>query len=477
MSISLDFNTLRAAYRDRALDPVDLAQDVLARIEGTIADNIWIARRDRDLVLEDARRLAAIPAGDRYQYPLYGLPFAVKDCIDVAGLPTTAACPEFAYTPEASAASVERILAAGAICLGKTNLDQFATGLVGVRTPYGIPKNPFNAEFIPGGSSSGSAVAVSCGLVSFALGTDTGGSGRVPASYTNTIGLKPTVHRISARGMVHACKSFDCISIYALTPVDASDVLDVVGGLDPLSVWSRETPPETQGRVRFDRQAGFSFGVPRDTQLEFFGDSESARLFEQAVAALGSLRGRPLEIDYGPFLEANEMMFQGPLVAERLASVGAFLMANPGVGDPTVRAIIEGASRFSAADAFQMFYRLRELRREIANLWAQIDVLVLPTVGRPYRIADLEADPVGPNFNNGTYTNFANPLDVAVLAIPNGVHPDGVPMGITLNGPAFSEATLIGLGERFWAARASALGATNTPVPPIGAREPVPVQH
>lgn len=465
MTKSLDFASLRACYLQGDASPVDVANSVLQKIEKTLSHNIWISRASTEDVLARARVLEAMSPAERAGCPLYGLPFAVKDCIDVDGQPTTAGCPEFSYTPSASAASVERLLTAGAIYIGKTNLDQFATGLVGVRSPYGVPRNPFHADYIPGGSSSGSAVAVSAGLVSFALGTDTGGSGRVPASYTNIVGLKPTVHRISSRGMVHACRSLDVVSIYALTPRDAMDVLDAAGGPDPVHAWSRETPPPAQRKAAYDPASGFRFGVPRDDQLEFFGCSEGARLFGEAIDTLQGLGGERVEIDYGPFLEANEMMFQGPYVAERLASVGAFLEANPGAGDPTVRKIIEGAARFSGVDTFDMLYDIERLKHRIRPLWDEIDVMVLPTVGHPYTVADLEADPVGPNFNNGTYTNFANPLDLAALAVPNGVHSVGVPMGITLNGPAFSEDYLVGLGALFQAARVPTLGATGIALP------------
>lgn len=462
--ISLDFASLRACYRRGEAGPVSIAECVLERIEGALSNNIWISRASKEDVLSRARALETMNPAEISGRPLYGIPFAVKDCIDVGGQPTTAACPEFSYTPSTSAASVERLIAAGAIYIGKTNLDQFATGLVGVRSPYGVPRNPFHADYIPGGSSSGSAVAVSSGLVSFALGTDTGGSGRVPASYTNTIGLKPTVHRISSRGMVHACRSLDVVSIYALTPRDAMDVLDAAGGPDPLHAWSRETPPLAKCKAGYDRTSGFTFGVPRDDQLEFFGCAEGARLFGEAIDTLQAFGGEQVEIDYGPFIEANDMMFQGPYVAERLASVGDFLKENPNAGDPTVRMIIEGASRFSGVDTFDMQYGVQKLKHQIQPLWDRIDVLVLPTVGRPYTVADLEADPVGPNFNNGTYTNFSNPLDLAALAVPNGFHSVGVPMGITLNGPAFSEDYLVGLGTRFQAARVTTLGATGTSI-------------
>ena len=465
MTISLDFASLHELYRRKEIDPVGVVEIILEKIEAADDHNIWISRLPRSELLEQAKVLSQRDADAIKLLPLYGLPFAVKDCIDVAGQPTTAACPEFAYTPERSAPSVSRLLAAGAIYVGKTNLDQFATGLVGVRSPYGVPKNPFNEDFIPGGSSSGSAVAVASGLVSFALGTDTGGSGRVPASYTNTVGLKPTVHRISSRGMTHACRSIDVVSIYALTAGDAAAVLAAAEGPDPLHAWSRHLAHSDARKPVYQPGRSFIFGVPRDDQLAFFESAASEQLYGEAITTLEALGGERVEIDYGPFLEANEMMFQGPFVAERLASVGDFLENHPDAGDPTVRKIVLDASRFSATDAFAMTYRLKELHRDVAPLWERIDVLLLPTVGRPYTIADLQADPVGPNFNNGYYTNFANPLDLAAIALPNGVHPAGVPMGITLNGPAFSEDYLVGLGTEFQKSRGQTLGATGAAIP------------
>lgn len=457
--MKLDFVSLGSAYREGEVSPEAVIETVFARIAGRGMDGVWISLAGREDVLAQAQRLAALTAEERAALPLYGLPFAVKDCIDVAGIPTTSACPEFAYTPETSASAVVKLIAAGAIFIGKTNMDQFATGLVGTRTPYGIARNPFNPDYIPGGSSSGSAVAVASGLVSFALGTDTGGSGRVPASYTNTVGLKPTVGKISPRGMVNACRSIDCISIYALTGADALTVLRVTEGYEAETPFSRQ--PALAGETKPPLEPGvpFRFGIPAAPHLEFFGDEAAARLFDEAVTSLGSLGGTVHSIDFQPLLEVNAMMFKGPLVAERYAAVGEFLERRPGAGDPVVRSLILGACGISAAETFKMQYRLEALKRETAKLWREIDVLLVPTVGRPYTIAEIKADPFGPNFNNGYYTNFVNPLDLAACAIPNGFHLSGVPSGVTFIAPAHSEAFLCALGDRFRKLRTNRLGA------------------
>ncbi len=468
--LGLNFATLHAAYEARSLSPVDVVSEVFARIEASGPDNVWISRVDRDEAIADARALETLPRERWSEMPLFGLPFAVKDCIDVAGVATTCACPEFGGVAERSASAVERLVQAGALYIGKTNLDQFATGLVGTRSPYGTPRNPFNPAYIPGGSSSGSAVAVSSGLVSFALGTDTGGSGRVPASYTNTVGLKPTVGSISPRGLVNACRTIDTISIYALTGSDALAVFSVAQGHEPDIAYSRPPAPAGQTKAAWTIGAPATIGVPGDAQLEFFGDADTPRLYREAIAEMERMGARIVTLDYGPFLEANRMMFFGPLVSERYVSFGEFLNANPDSGDPIVRGIIERAKSFSAAETFKMLYRLEELKRFVAPLWNEIDALLLPTVGRLYTLEDLVADPLTPAYNNGYYTNFANPLDLAAIAVPNGFARDGVPSGVSLVAPAHSEIFLASLGDAFWKRRAPHPGVALNPTTPAGVR-------
>jgi allophanate hydrolase/aspartyl-tRNA(Asn)/glutamyl-tRNA(Gln) amidotransferase subunit A len=459
MDLKLDFQSLRAAYDANAVSPSEVIAEICRRIEAAGDDGVWISRVPADAALAQARKLETLTAEQREGLPLFGLTFGVKDCIDVAGQPTTCACPEFAYTAERSASSVDRLIAAGAIYIGKTNLDQFATGLVGTRSPYGVARNPFNADYIPGGSSSGSAVAVAAGLVSFALGTDTGGSGRVPGSYNNICGLKPSVGRISPRGLVNACRTIDCISVYALTGADAMDVLAVAEGYEPETAFSRKPPSPEAIKPPYEAGEAFTFGVPVDEHLEFFGDPDTSRLFEEAIAAMEALGGKARRIDYSPMLEVNPMMFFGPLVAERYASVGKFLQSNPGAGDPVVRGIIEGSQKLSAVEAFEMIYRLEEIKRQIMPLWTDIDLLMAPTVGHIWKVSDIAADPLGPNFRNGYYTNFVNPLDLAAVATPNGFARDGVPVGVTLIGKPWSEAFLASLGDSFSGARVAARGA------------------
>ncbi|ESR24873.1 allophanate hydrolase [Lutibaculum baratangense] len=445
----LEFDVLRRAYAAGTLSPVDAVNMAYDRIEATReTDGVWIHLEPREGVLAKARALQELSPEARAAMPLYGLPFGVKDCVDVAGVPTTAACPEYAYVPEESNPGVERLVAAGAIFVGKTNLDQFATGLVGARTPYGIARNPFDARYLPGGSSSGAAVSVALGHVSFGLGTDTGGSGRVPASYTATVGLKPSRGLISTRGMTPACRTLDCISVYATSAADALDVLDVAAAPDPTWPYSRANfdVPTKYRALAGDR---FAFGVPRESQLEFHGDSVSEAMFEDGIRALEAMGGTRHEVDYAPFLEINDMMFMGPMVAERFAIFGEFLKRNPEAGHPITRMIILNAEEIRAHEAYRMLYRLEELRRQVATLWESFDTLLVPTVGRPFTIAELEAEPLKVNFDHGYYTNFVNPADLAAIAVPNGFGADGLPRGVTFAGPAGTDAWLAELGGRF----------------------------
>jgi allophanate hydrolase len=392
--------------------------------------------------------------------PLWGVPFAVKDNIDVAGLPTTAACPDFAYTPKNSAPAVERLLAAGAILVGKTNLDQFATGLVGVRTPYGVARNPFDPAYIPGGSSSGSGVAVAAGLVSFAFGTDTAGSGRVPAAFTNIVGLKPTKGLIPTKGVVPACWSLDCISIFALTAADAAMVLEVAGGFEAADPFSR-TAAQSPARGF----AGLRAGAPAAAQLQFFGGEAAQAIYEGALGRAKQLGAELVEIDLAPFLTTAELLYAGPWVAERTAAVGEFLAARPDAFWPTTRAVIETGRRFSAMDAFIGQYRLAELTRATMPVWEQIDVLLLPTTPTIYRVEELAAEPILLNSRLGIYTNFVNLLDLCALALPAGFRPDRLPLGLTLMAPAWSDRMLASLGQTWQRAVGLPLGATGAELP------------
>jgi allophanate hydrolase len=357
MSLSFDFAALRAAYSDRITSPVAVAEDALARIVASGDDHVWIFRVPDDTMRAEAEAIERRAEAEGVEtMPLYGLPFAVKDNIDVAGLPTTCACPGFAYTPTRSNPAVERLLRAGALLVGKTNLDQFATGLVGTRSPYGVPRNPFDVEFIPGGSSSGSAVAVAAGLVAFALGTDTAGSGRVPASFNNIVGLKPTRGLISASGVVPACRSLDCVSIFALTASDAAAVLDIAMGFDEEDGYSRAAPVGFRAMGRVPER--FIFGVLSEGQREFFGDADGPALYAAAIERLVALGGEAVEIGYSPFLEVNKLLYRGPWLAERYGSIVNAVGDRFDLLHPTLRRIIAPATEIAAADVFAGLERL-----------------------------------------------------------------------------------------------------------------------
>jgi allophanate hydrolase len=431
--------SLTRAYRDGTLTPSSVAAEVLTRIEAGSDPAVWISRIAPDALLERARTLEADHKARAL--PLYGIPFAVKDNIDAKGLPTTAACPAFAYEPTANATSVQRLLDAGAMLVGKTNLDQFATGLVGTRSPYGAPRCVFDSAHVSGGSSSGSAVAVASGLVSFALGTDTAGSGRVPAGFNNIVGLKPTKGLVSTAGVVPACRSIDCVSIFAQTAPDAAAVLAVLRGEDAADAFSRPDqdvalPPH------------FRFGVLSGADLDTDGDASRAALYHAAAAHLENLGGTPVTIDFGIFREAAALLYDGPFVAERLAAIEPFFRAHAEAMDPTVRSIVAGADRHSAADAFRGLYKLRALARAAATQWEAMDLLLVPTSPSHPTIAEVEQNPIGANSRLGRYTNFVNLLDYAAIAVPAGFRANGLPAGVTLIGPAFSDRSLARLGER-----------------------------
>lgn len=427
----LDFATVRRDFTD----PAELLREIDRRIEQRGDDGVWIYRPSlNDLI-------ASLPT-DR-SLPLFGLPFAVKDNIDVAGWPTTAACPEFAYTAKEDAAVVARLRQLGAIPIGKTNLDQFATGLVGTRSPYGIPRCVFNDSYVSGGSSSGSAVAVAAGLASFALGTDTAGSGRVPAAFNSLVGLKPTRGIVSTRGVVPACRSLDCVSVFGAHVGDAYEVFKHMRAFDPEDAFSREAVGGLAAIVTP------RIGVPRAKELTFAGDAGMEELYAEARRRCESLGWEIVEIDFSPFREAALLLYSGPWVAERFVAVGEFLEERPGAGHPVVRGIIEGGAKLSAADTFRGNYELARLRRLADREWAKMDALLLPTTPTIFRVDEVLADPVKLNSVLGTYTNFVNLLDLAALAVPAGSRSDGLPLGVTFMAPAFGDDFLAGLGAEF----------------------------
>ncbi|MDV2985410.1 UNVERIFIED_CONTAM: allophanate hydrolase [Methylobacteriaceae bacterium AG10] len=452
-------SALHAAYAD-GLSPEAVVAETYRRIAAADDPGIFLA-----LVPEAEARAAARALGpfDLERTPLWGVPFAVKDNVDVAGLPTTAACPDFAYTPEAAAPAVARLLAAGAILVGKTNLDQFATGLVGLRTPYPAPKNACDPSIVPGGSSSGSAVAVARGLVTFALGTDTAGSGRVPAGLNNVVGLKPSLGSVSGRGVVPACRTLDTLSVFAGTVSEADAVFRIMAGYDPQDPFARALPvPALPGGL----PPGLRLGVPDAAGRIFGGDPLSEQAFDASLADLRALLGgATTAVDLAPFHAVAQLLYAGPWVAERYQAIRSFLEARPEALHPTTRAIIGAATGHSAADAFAGLYRLAELRRATEPVWRAIDVLVVPTYPRPRRVADLAADPVGPNSELGTYTNFVNLLDLCALAVPGRWRADGFPSGVTLIAPRGADGLLAELGARLHAASGATLGASGLPIP------------
>ncbi|MFG1359357.1 allophanate hydrolase [Xanthobacter pseudotagetidis] len=452
---------LLEAHRSGARTLQDTVAEVYRRIAARDDPAIFITLRPEAEVQAEAAALAA--RGDT-SLALYGIPVAVKDNIDVAGLPTTAACPAFAYVPEKDATAVARLKAAGALIIGKTNLDQFATGLVGVRSPYGIPRNPFKADLVPGGSSSGSAVAVSAGIVPVALGTDTAGSGRVPAMLNNIVGVKPSLGLVPNTGLVPACRSLDCISVFALTVDDAMAVLEVLAGDDD-DAYSRPLPlaplaPPPPAPV---------LGILAPGEREFFGDADAAAAYEAALARWRALGAKLVEIDFAPFAETARLLYEGPWVAERWIVAGALIEKDPQAVHPVTRAITEPGGTASAADAFRAMYRLKALRRKVEPTLAAIDALVLPTAPTAYTVDAVLGEPILLNSRNGTYTNFVNLMDLCGTAVPTTVAASGVPYGITLLAPAGRDGEVASLARTFMAAGSLPLGATGAPLiaPPL----------
>jgi amidase/allophanate hydrolase len=426
-----------------ASDPLGTIETAYRRIEAERDRNCWIHLRPiaetRDLC-----RAVMARAGAGETFPLLGVLFGVKDNIDVAGMPTTAGCPSFSYMPARSARSVERLIAAGAICIGKTNLDQLATGLSGARSPYGACASVFDPRYVSGGSSSGSAVAVAAGHVAFALGTDTGGSGRIPAGFNDIVGIKPTVGRVSSRGLVPNCPTLDCVSIFCNSVQDGATILDIIEGFDAEDCYSRPAPasvsPGSAGPFRFGRLAA--------NDLEFFGMPECGALYQQACDRFAGLGGTAVEIDFAPFAEAGQLMFAGPWVAERRAAISALMEVDSDALLDVIKAVLRPAADYSAVDAFTSLHRLLRLRRQVQDIFAGVDALVVPTAPRPFLLEDMIRDPITLNNRLGHYSYFANLLDLCGVAIPNGVLPNGVPMGLTLLAPAWSDRALIALAER-----------------------------
>jgi allophanate hydrolase len=456
----LDIATLRAGYAAGAFTPLDVVEDILRRIAEYPDRAVWISRVDADALRAAAHALGRHPDGRA----LWGIPFAVKDNIDCAGLDTTAACPEFAYGATRDAATVARLKAAGALLVGKTNLDQFAAGLNGTRSPYGAPRCVFNADYISGGSSSGSAVAVAAGLVSFALGTDTAGSGRVPAAFNNLVGIKPTRGLLSTRGVLPACRSLDCVTVFAATTGDGDVVRRVMQAYDADDPYSR--PAAATGPLPTPLRCG----VLRLQDREFFGDSEAERLYEAAIQRMRGLGATLVEIDYIPFREAAASLYDGAAVAERLAAIRPFHAAHADAIEPSVRGILDGARDYTAVDAYVAAHRIAALKRRAEAEWAKADVLLLPSAPTIHTVAALHAEPIGLNAQLGLYTNFVNLLDYCAVAVPAGFTPAGLPFGVTLIAPAFRDDALTALADAMHRAAACGMGRARGLPPPAASR-------
>ena len=443
------------SHRSGELTPSQTIARTYARVRAYNDPALFITLRDESDARAEATLLHEKDAGD---LPLYGVPVAIKDNIDVAGLPTTAACPAFAYEPKRDATVVARLRAAGAIVIGKTNLDQFATGLVGTRSPYGVPRNPLRDDLIPGGSSSGSAAAVAAGIVPVSLGTDTAGSGRVPAMLNNIVGLKPSLGLVSNAGIVPACRTLDCVSILSLTVADAWNVLRVVAGFDPSDPFSRNISIESP-HASF---RGVRLGVLSAKDRDFFGDTGTAQGYEIALARAQGLGAVLVDFDFAPFAEAARLLYEGPWVAERWSVIEELARREPDPIHPITRAIIEPGASLSAVETFRAFYRLAELRAKVQPIWRDIDALLLPTTPCVYDRMQVEADNIRLNSRLGTYTNFVNLLDLCGLAVPAVITAERKPYGVTFLAPSGRDGFLAGLGHAFEAASRLPLGAGRT---------------
>jgi allophanate hydrolase len=413
-----------------------------ARVADAIAargdDGTWLSTVPRDQLLAAAEEIEK-RSGAR-TLPLYGVPFGVKDSIDVEGVPTTLSCPDYAYVASTTAPVVRQLLDAGALYVGKTNLDQFATGLNGTRTPHAIPRSVYGSELISGGSSSGSALAVALGQVPFAVATDTAGSGRVPAALNGVVGFKPSRGLISTVGLVPACKSLDCISVMAGSIDDVDRVFAVVAARDDNDAWSRDRGPRYDG-------SPIRVGLPPPDELEFFGD-EQMRLAHLSFREHLARTATVVDVSLEPFLAAGALLYQGPWVAERLVEFGDFLAAKPDSIHPVVREILRGGQKYTAVDTFTALQRLAELKALVARLWQQMDVLVVPTIGTTFTVEEVLAAPIHCNTVLGHYTHFGNLLDMLGVAVPLGVTGDGRPHSAMLLGAALTDDTVLHLAAQ-----------------------------
>ncbi len=455
---SLDFHTLSTLYRSKALKPSQVIEAVYDRIAKRGDDSVWIHLVNREEALSRARQIEAEydPA-----LPLWGLPCAIKDNIDVVGLPTTNAFPPSKRVATSTGRAVTRLLEAGAIVIGKTNLDQWGLGLVGMRSPFGACSSVFHPDYISGGSSSGSAVAVAAGLVSFALGNDAAGSGRVPASFNNIVGLKPTPGVISNTAVFEkgVARSLETISVFALTCEDAVTILRLIAGFDPEDTFSKPEADQIDWSG-WTKVKPFRFGVPQPQDLEFFGDEDAEALFNQAIDRLKQLGGTPQEIDFTPFAQTQKLLYESALLAERAMNLQPHIQGLEDKLHPVTRQILSTVQSYRAEDAFAAQYQVAEFKRMAWREWDKMDVLIVPTAPTIYRKEEVAADPIRLNANLGTYTNFVNLMGLCGVAVPNGFRKDGLPLGITILGQSFQEPLVTGIGAAFHRKAALPLGAT-----------------
>ncbi len=464
----MDFSTLdmtipaiHQAYRQGSLTPDQLVDHILSRCDEYSDHAIWIRQLSKQEIQPYLDRLSTSSVSE---LPLYGIPFAIKDNIDLAGIPTTAACVEFSYKPTEHAHVVDKLINAGAIPIGKTNLDQFATGLVGVRSPepWGPCKNSINPDYISGGSSAGSAVAVALGLVTFSLGTDTAGSGRVPAAFNNIVGLKPSKGLLSTQGVVPACRSLDCVSIFSLTTDDANSVFDIAADFDCTDIYARPNTDTNKANYGHLTQSSFRFATPKAEQLNFFGNEEVKQGFEQTIRTLETMGGIHETIDFEPFLTAARLLYEGPWVAERRVAISDVQRQHM---LPVIQNILASQQDAAADDLFKAQYKLQACYQQVQPSLIDYDFILTPTAGTIYTREEVLADPIQLNSNLGYYTNFMNLLDCSAIAMPAGFLSNGLPFGVTLFSRAFSDTRLMSYGNALQQELKLHLGASDHALP------------
>ena len=466
---SLDFETVRRAYASGTVTPRDVISAVYDRIASRGEDHAWIHLVPRDDTLTACDRVMRSLSREA---PLWGLPCAIKDNIEVPGLPSTSGFPPSCRVATSTGQVVQRLLDAGAIVIGKTNMDQFAIGLVGTRSPYGTPRNVFDSRYIPGGSSSGSAVAVGAGLASFALGNDAAGSGRVPAAFANIVGVKPTPGLVSNTAVVTGgtARTLETISVFSLTVDDGMEVLRLIAGYDPEDLFSKREADACDLSLA-PLTGSFRFGIPSPEHLDFCQDTQAAGLFQKAVRQLERLGGQCIQVDFTPFNTAQRLLYEGPFLAERNAVINAFVGADRDKLHPVTRSILASAENWTAVETFAAIHRLAELKREARRLFRTMDVLVVPTTPTIFTIAQIEADPIALNAKLGSYTNYANLMELCGTAVPCGFRSDGLALGITIIAPPFADAKAASIAAAFQRALNLPLGGTSARLPTQGGRE------